>query len=710
MNCRDIVTRNKHNPILDGHLSIEYGFMSPITPEARLPGKFAIWNELVDQVPELYFSNKTQSILEEMPVLDAIDLEDIYLSRAATILSFLAHAYWRHGVERAFNVRISNISSKLPDCIAKPWQQINQRLGRGDAPYQSFFDLFINNFRIRNIEPGNAYNISEIKVENLDVLIPVFNNDAERVFFMSFVEMHAVASPLIGMICEIERKMQENTDDLDASLIVFFDEVGNILRSCLKTLLKINPIPGSKTYCDPILWAKTIAIFSVAPTGAVQGGTSGAFAPLTLILDALLNRKNYESDYGRYIQKKRELLLPKPILDFVIATSNLKLADYITKQQTKNPEIHERLKNSYNQLIEVYAGPEGFLGRHTSKVFNYLGVSTMVGRNQSTSGDERFVHQNTWVDVCTNLKISRMERKDQALAQNENVASFPKPEVNTENLREIDRLELALHHTREDCWVVIDGYVYDITSFIDKHPGGDTIMTAYAGRDVTEHFNLIFAHQKPVLKKLMEKMLVGKYICPKCLDQKYVPWMNFVNKLLFIRSITAAQFHHMVNKKLEILFAGHTHTHFIQEHLPEIVKALPFNTEIGTLEGKAWETLRLTRFVTTQDLRGEFSESQLVHFAYVAQLMETESLSLIDDLIEFILERINTQGEMENQTAKTCLSIILRWLKSHLKTITVIERQEVSLFGHSLMEHVTENKSELNSEPEKPNINRVINE
>ena len=42
-----------------------------------------------------------------------------------------------------------------------------------------------------------------------------------------------------------------------------------------------------------------------------------------------------------------------------------------------------------------------------------------------------------------------------------------------------------------------------------------------------------------------------------------------------------------------------------------------------------------TQFVTTQDLRGDFRDSQMVHFAYISQLFETETLSLLDDLIEF---------------------------------------------------------------------------
>ena len=34
------------------------------------------------------------------------------------------------------------------------------------------------------------------------------------------------------------------------------------------------------------------------------------------------------------------------------------------------------------------------------------------------------------------------------------------------------------HTTEEDCWVVIFGKVYDVTKFLDEHPGGyDIILT-----------------------------------------------------------------------------------------------------------------------------------------------------------------------------------------------------------------------------------------
>jgi len=52
----------------------------------------------------------------------------------------------------------------------------------------------------------------------------------------------------------------------------------------------------------------------------------------------------------------------------------------------------------------------------------------------------------------------------------------------------ISMKDVAKHNTRDDCWMIIHGKVYDVTSWIDKHPGGDIIMS-YAGMDATDVFD-----------------------------------------------------------------------------------------------------------------------------------------------------------------------------------------------------------------------------
>ena len=69
--------------------------------------------------------------------------------------------------------------------------------------------------------------------------------------------------------------------------------------------------------------------------------------------------------------------------------------------------------------------------------------------------------------------------------------------------------EVKKHNTRKDAWIVIKGNVYDITEWIDKHPGGDIIMKG-VGKDATQLFESI-GHPEYV-KKILKKMKVGKLI------------------------------------------------------------------------------------------------------------------------------------------------------------------------------------------------------
>ena len=45
--------------------------------------------------------------------------------------------------------------------------------------------------------------------------------------------------------------------------------------------------------------------------------------------------------------------------------------------------------------------------------------------------------------------------------------------------RGADRAERA---SAESCWVAIDGGVYDVTEFLDEHPGGATMLLTMAGK------------------------------------------------------------------------------------------------------------------------------------------------------------------------------------------------------------------------------------
>eukprot|EP00466_Bigelowiella_natans_P002773 jgi/Bigna1/35847/e_gw1.11.198.1 len=53
-------------------------------------------------------------------------------------------------------------------------------------------------------------------------------------------------------------------------------------------------------------------------------------------------------------------------------------------------------------------------------------------------------------------------------------------------MRVFELKEVAVHNRAEDCWIVVDGIVFDVTSFLSAHPGGKKILLKEAGKDATK--------------------------------------------------------------------------------------------------------------------------------------------------------------------------------------------------------------------------------
>ena len=82
-------------------------------------------------------------------------------------------------------------------------------------------------------------------------------------------------------------------------------------------------------------------------------------------------------------------------------------------------------------------------------------------------------------------------------------------EEDKENMpRTFSMHEVAKHNTLDDCWVVINGSVYDMTDFLKDHPGGSKVVMIYAGKDATGDFSML--HKPSIIRKYGRTLLVGK--------------------------------------------------------------------------------------------------------------------------------------------------------------------------------------------------------
>ncbi|AQP48957.1 hypothetical protein BW730_17080 [Tessaracoccus aquimaris] len=67
--------------------------------------------------------------------------------------------------------------------------------------------------------------------------------------------------------------------------------------------------------------------------------------------------------------------------------------------------------------------------------------------------------------------------------------------------------QVAEHATPADCWAAIEGNVYDLTSWIDQHPGGADRIIALCGTDATTAFERQHAGQPKPSEELAKHLL-----------------------------------------------------------------------------------------------------------------------------------------------------------------------------------------------------------
>ncbi|VDN00860.1 unnamed protein product [Thelazia callipaeda] len=74
-------------------------------------------------------------------------------------------------------------------------------------------------------------------------------------------------------------------------------------------------------------------------------------------------------------------------------------------------------------------------------------------------------------------------------------------------VKQFTMAEVAKHNDTTSAWIIIDNNVYDLTRFLNEHPGGDEVILEQAGQDATESFKDV-GHSRDAVE-MSKEYLIG---------------------------------------------------------------------------------------------------------------------------------------------------------------------------------------------------------
>lgn len=70
--------------------------------------------------------------------------------------------------------------------------------------------------------------------------------------------------------------------------------------------------------------------------------------------------------------------------------------------------------------------------------------------------------------------------------------------------------EVAKHAIKNDCWVVINNNIYNLTHYIVRHPGGQGVIVDTCGGDATSAFTGVRKHLRSNVQAELDTYFVSK--------------------------------------------------------------------------------------------------------------------------------------------------------------------------------------------------------
>lgn len=78
----------------------------------------------------------------------------------------------------------------------------------------------------------------------------------------------------------------------------------------------------------------------------------------------------------------------------------------------------------------------------------------------------------------------------------------------SESVKIFRKEEIAEHKNKNSCWIILHDKVYDVSKFLDEHPGGEEVLLEQSGTDATENFEDV-GHSTDA-RDLLPEYLIGE--------------------------------------------------------------------------------------------------------------------------------------------------------------------------------------------------------
>ncbi len=347
----------------------ERGFLPALDPLDRLPAEFGAWEEVAHALPKILVSGTVRGFLKQLPLVDAAQLaDDRQRRRAMVILSFLGHAYvW--GEEETV--------SSMPSCLAVPWHQVAESLGR--PAVLSYASYALDNWRRLDAD-------ADVELGNIVLLENFLGGLDEEWFVLIHVAIEANAGPaLAAMVAAQQAVVEEDPELVTAKL----ETIAGTLERMHDILLRMPE------RCDPYIYYHRVrpylhgwANHPLLPTGIIYEGVTaygdkpqmfrgetGAQSSIVPALDAALAITHAEDLLRTYLQEMRDYMPPKHRGFVEAIETGPSIRDFVLRHRRRAP----RLREAYNAAVDALAQ---FRATHLEYAHNYI-VKQAQGRPQN---------------------------------------------------------------------------------------------------------------------------------------------------------------------------------------------------------------------------------------------------------------------------------------------------------------------------------------